>query len=94
LADLDLIASISLTQRPRAGNKTVNLFDLLQKVVERGGFEVLSAAHRGGEGWREVTRDLGWQGQEHLSFLVKDIYLRNLAYVSSVSSVEISFAVY
>jgi hypothetical protein len=78
-ADWDGINSITLNIRPRAGSKSVNLYLLLRAVVERGGFEVLSAARLGGEGWRQVTRDLGWARQEFLSLLLKDIYLGNLA---------------
>jgi hypothetical protein len=67
------------TSDPEPAVRRSTSYLLLRAVVERGGFEVLSAARLGGEGWRQVTRDLGWARQEFLSFLLKDIYLRNLA---------------
>lgn len=71
-----------LEPQPRVNGKQINLYKLFNDVVERGGYDVVSAEKLA---WRKIGHEfgLGSANAAAYAFLLKSVYYNNLAYVQA-----------
>ena len=69
-----------LEPQPRVNGKQINLLKLFNDVVERGGYDAVSAEKLA---WRKLGHEfgLGSSNVAAYAFLLKTVYYNNLAYV-------------
>ena len=71
-----------LEPQPRVNGKQINLLKLFSDVVERGGYDAVSAEKLA---WRKLGHEfgLGSSNVAAYAFLLKSVYYNNLAYVQA-----------
>ena len=71
-----------LEPQPRVNGKQINLHKLFNDVVERGGYDAVSAEKLA---WRKIGHGfgLGSSNAAAYAFLLKSVYKNNLAYVQA-----------